>query len=66
MSRNEEQDEENNDIVTARYTTAPEDYLEVIPSNSTAARGQKPLPPAPTACKGDYDNDCVYEVMTGN
>ena len=64
MSRYED-GEEYDDTVSPRYTPAPEAYLALMPTNSTAAPGQKPLPPVPTACKGDYDSECMYEEMAG-
>ena len=62
MSPNEESGDYD-DTVSPKYPTAPGAYLELIPTNSTAAQGQKPLPPVPTACKGDNDGERLYEEM---
>ena len=56
MSRNEEEGGEHDAIVNPGY-------MAMVPSNSIAAPGQKPLPPSPTAYKGNNDNERVYEEM---
>ena len=60
-----EEGEEYDDIMSPKYTSASEVYLVPMPTNSTSAPGQKPLPPVPTACKGDHNSECMYEEMTG-
>ena len=59
MSRNEEEGGGHDAIGNPGY-------MAMMPSNSIAAPGQKPLPPAPNPCKGNNDSERVYEEMPGN
>ena len=57
MSHNEE-GKEYDDTVNPRHPA-------MMPTDSTAAQGQTHLVPAPTGCKIGFDNECMYEELTG-